>query len=99
MKIEDWRAEIDAIDAELVRLLNRRAQLAVEVGKMKRAAGLSIFDPDREHDVLARACRTNVGPLDDQAIIRLFRRIIRESRRVEVRAVKAAESHSHEVLR
>ena len=59
MTIEDWRAEIDAIDKEVLRLLNRRVQMAVEVAKLKQAAELPMGDPNRERDVLSRACRAN----------------------------------------
>jgi chorismate mutase len=92
MEIEDWRSEIDAIDSELVRLLNQRARLAIKVGAVKKAAGIPIFDPERESQVLAKACRANTGPLDNQAVIRLFRRIITESRRVEAQMTEAAEA-------
>lgn len=89
MKINDWRAEIDCIDDELVTLLNRRARLAVEVGLLKRASGLPLYDAEREASILRRACATSEGPLDEDAIRRLFRRIIRETRRAEAQGVTA----------
>jgi len=92
MTIEDWRAEIDAIDNEVLRLLNRRVQMAVEVAKLKQAAELPMGDPNRERDVLSRACRANRGPLEDQAVVKLFRAIIRESRRIAIRAFKTANT-------
>nr|MBA3438599.1 chorismate mutase [Pyrinomonadaceae bacterium] len=90
MKIEDLRIEIDAIDDELLRLLNRRAQLAIEVGTLKLAAGLPLYDPDREQRILTRLCHTNTGPLDHQAITKLFERIIQEARRIESHAAEVA---------
>jgi chorismate mutase len=87
MSIEDRRAEIDAIDAELLRLLNMRASLAVKVGESKRAAGLSVCDRARESEVIARACRANTGPLDESAVTTLFKCIIRASRMVEARSL------------
>ncbi|HEX8071415.1 MAG TPA: chorismate mutase [Pyrinomonadaceae bacterium] len=86
MSIDDWRAEIDALDDELLRLLNRRARLALEVGASKRHAGRELCDREREREVVARACRANRGPLDERAVARLFLRIIRESRRLQARA-------------
>jgi chorismate mutase len=83
MNIEYWRTEIDEIDRELLRLLNRRARLAMKVGTLKRAAGLPFSDPERERVVLRRLQQANTGPLDQRAINKLFRRIIGESRRVE----------------
>jgi chorismate mutase-like protein len=83
MDIEHWRREIDEIDKELLRLLNMRARLAIKVGALKKAAELPFCDPERERNVLDRLQDLNDGPLDKQAIGKLFRRIIRESRRVE----------------
>ena len=90
MTIEDWRVEIDKIDAELLRLLNARAELAVRVGESKRVAGLSVCDRAREREVIGRARRENLGPLDGEAVARLFRAVIRESRRLQTRAADTA---------
>ena len=83
MNIQDWRAEIDIIDSELLCLLNRRAQLAIEIGALKRRDDAPLYDPARERQVLVRALTTNSGPLDDEAVTKIFRCIIDESRRVE----------------
>ena len=68
MSIEDWRTEIDAIDSELLGLLNQRASLAVKVGQSKRLTGVALYDPRREEEVIERARSANPGPLDEQAI-------------------------------
>jgi chorismate mutase len=94
MTIEDWRAEIDAVDEELLRLLNARATLAIRVGESKRSAGLSVLDGAREREVIERARRANAGPLDGAAVARLFRRIIRESRRAEAASLEEPEAAS-----
>jgi len=91
MDIEHWRNEIDEIDKEILRLLNIRARLAIKVGVLKKEAELPFCDPDRERYVLGRLQDLNDGPLDRRAIGKLFRRIIRESRRIE--AQTAGESH------
>jgi chorismate mutase len=88
MTIEDWRAEIDAIDDELLRLLNNRASLAVKVGQSKRLTGAALRDPTREQEVIERAREANPGPLDEQAIVELFGCRIRESRRIEACAME-----------
>ena len=90
MDIENWRKEIDEIDAELLRLLNVRARLALKVGALKKAANLPFCDPDREQYVLTRLQHLNSGPLDDRAVYKLFRRIIRESRRIQTDVPAAA---------
>ena len=83
MDIEHWRKEIDEVDVELLRLLNVRARLALKVGALKKAASLPIVDEDRERIVLERLKELNSGPLDQRAVDKLFRRIIRESKRIE----------------
>lgn len=91
MDIEHWRKEIDEVDAELLRLLNVRARLALKVGALKKSARLPFCDPDRERYVLLRLQDLNSGPLDDRAVYKLFRRIIRESRRIQTNVAPAAE--------
>ena len=82
-EIGDWRREIDEIDGELLRLLNRRAEVASRVLALKRNAGLAICDPQRELDVVCRAREGNPGPLDGPAIERIFRCIVHEVRKAE----------------
>lgn len=82
-RIEEWRRRIDAIDDQLVRLLNDRSACVVEIGRIKRALGLPLYSPEREGALLERVLRANPGPLDGPAVRRLFERIIDESRRVE----------------
>lgn len=93
MTIEHWRTEIDEVDRELLRLLNRRARLAMKVGSLKQNAGLPCCDAERERDVITRLQQANGGPLDSHAIGKLFRRIIYESRNLEARML-SAPSHS-----
>ena len=98
MSIEDRRAEIDAIDGELLRLLNERARLALLVGESKRTAGLALCDREREHEVLERVRSANRGPLDERAVTNLFRLIIEESRRVQARAMRLTTESEGETL-
>ena len=81
--IEEWRTRIDAIDEQLMRLLNSRSACAVELGRVKRALGLPIYSAEREAQILARVERENPGPLDALAVRRVFERVIDESRRLE----------------
>lgn len=91
MSLEDQRAEINNLDSELLRLLNRRARIALKVGAQKQASGLSLCDHTREREVIDRMCQANEGPLDERAIIELYRVIIHESRRIQTRAGHTAE--------
>ena len=79
-QIEDHRAEIDLLDAQLLVLLNRRAEVAKELGKLKLYAARPLYDRRRELLVLRRLQENNPGPLDKDSIGRIFRLVIRESR-------------------
>lgn len=81
--IQSLRKRIDVIDQEIARCLNRRAVCILEVGEIKERAGIPIYDPDRERQIVEGQARENTGPLSDAAIRRLFERIIDESRSLE----------------
>lgn len=83
MGIDEIRQEIDNIDSELLRIFNRRAGLALKIGEIKKGIGLPVYDPAREKRIFKRMKEENPGPLDDNAIVRLFERVIDESRRLE----------------
>jgi len=75
------RKAIDAIDAELVRLLNARAQEASAIGRLK--AGTPAYRPEREAQVIAAAMAANPGPLSGPALGRIFVEIISACRELE----------------
>ena len=83
MDIADWRKRIDEIDVQLAELLCERSRCVIEIGKIKRRQNLTVYDPDREEEILSRVTRNNRGPLENDALKRLFERILDESRRVE----------------
>ena len=83
MTIEDWRARIDAIDKHLLELLSERANYAIAVGKIKSEQNMQVFDPERERRIIQNILRENKGPLDDDALRRIFERVIDECRRIE----------------
>ena len=82
MSIEEGRAKIDAIDDELLVLLNKRACVVREIMAEKRRTRLRMRDRLRETEILSRLSRSNPGPLDARAVNTMFTRIISESRRV-----------------
>jgi chorismate mutase len=82
-RLGELRRQIDALDERLVELLNERAACALEIGHEKKLAGLEVYQPSRETEVLSHVQRINMGPLDDEAVKRLFERIIDEARRLE----------------
>ncbi len=91
MSIDDWRSRIDALDGELLRLLNERARIALKVGESKKEAGASLCDHTREREVVERMSEANEGPLDDRAIVELYRAIIHESRRIQNRDAQSGQ--------
>ena len=83
MDVGEWRKKIDELDAKLVELLNERSRCAAEIGKLKRKDGEPIFSPRREREILERVQKLNRGPLGNEAVRRLFERILDEARVVE----------------
>ncbi len=83
MDLHDLRKEIDQIDSEILDLLNRRARIALEIGKRKAKEQKSFFAPARERDVLNRLTTANKGPLPDAALRAIYREIISASRALE----------------
>ncbi|MDQ7051851.1 MAG: chorismate mutase [candidate division KSB1 bacterium] len=83
MDIDDWRQKIDEIDEALLQLLNERARCTMEIGRIKKRRKMPVYDPERERQIFERLQRLNQGPLPQQAVKRLFERIIDESRHLE----------------
>ena len=91
--LDQLRDDIDRVDEVLVRLLNERARVACEIGKLKKAQGVELYQPEREKQVLAHVRGIAAeGPLGPDAIARLFERIIDEARRLERRLMREDES-------
>ena len=88
--LDDWRCQIDALDSELLRLLNQRAAIACEIAAVKVARGLPAYDGNRERQVLARVAEQNTGPLDQQSVTDIFAGIIRETRRLGTQRMQEA---------
>lgn len=81
--INTLRNQIDRLDRELGQLLNKRASLALKIGKVKNSGGQRVYDPGREDDVLSSAVEANKGPLSERAIRAIFRELISGSRCLE----------------
>ena len=83
MRLEDSRKLIDDIDSEIVTLLNRRASLSRRIGELKTRAGLPVVDLDREEVVLRKIVRDNAGEIDPGTLMRIYREVLEESRRIQ----------------
>jgi len=88
MDLDELRRQIDSVDRKLVELLNQRAKLVEEVGKLKKRLGMDVYTPKREKEILQLATGANGGPFSHTAILRLFERILDESRSLERKIAK-----------
>jgi len=93
------RSKIDRLDQQLVKLMNNRASLALEIGKLKSESGVSAYAPSREDEVLSRVLGLNKGPLAERSVRAIFRELISGSRSLEknlrVAYLGPAYSYSH----
>jgi chorismate mutase len=83
MDIADWRSKIDELDRQLVDLISQRARAAHELVKLKRAAALPIYEPDRERLVFENVRKANRGPLSERDLLRIYERIIDIMRQIQ----------------
>ncbi len=81
--LNQLRTEIDAVDRQLLSLLNARAQLAHEVGEIKRVEGSVVFRPEREAQVIAGLQSANPGPLKAPHIATIWREVMSACRALE----------------
>jgi chorismate mutase len=83
LTIDEIRVRIDELDRLLLKIFNERADLALQIGEIKKELGLAVYDPAREKRIFEAMQAANPGPLDNGAIVRMFERVIDESRRLE----------------
>ncbi|MHC4722025.1 MAG: prephenate dehydratase [Planctomycetota bacterium] len=76
MSLEKFRKRIDEVDQQLVKLLNERAQVVIEIGKLKSKTGGQIYAPDREKKVFERLIKANQGPLPDKCLVAIWRELM-----------------------
>jgi chorismate mutase len=75
--IAELRKRIDEVDCELVKLLNERATLALEIRGFKPQAHLSLYDPKREEEIFAHLAECNAaGPLYDENLREIYEAIL-----------------------
>ena len=77
------RREIDALDLELLQLLNQRTRVVESIGHIKQEIQLPVYEPKREEDVFRNVVEHNDGPLGPDALKRIFERIIDEMRSLQ----------------
>ncbi len=85
VQLGELRVKIDAVDQQLLSLLNQRAQLAQAVGEVKKLDGSPVFRPDREAQVIDRVKNGNPGPVRNDSIAPIWREIMSACRALEGR--------------
>jgi len=81
--INAYRAKIDAIDEKIVKLINQRASLGYNIGKLKVQLNLPVLAVEREEQVLNHVRTCNGGPMSDQSLEKIYLRIMEETRSLE----------------
>jgi len=76
MSLDQLRKRIDEIDMQLVKLLNERARVVVDIGKFKNETGGQIYAPHREKQVLEKITKANEGPLPDRTLVAIWREMM-----------------------
>ena len=76
MDISDWRKTIDALDLQIVELLNRRAEAARAIGKLKESTDMPVYEPNREEIIFENVRSHNRGPLPDSELVFIYQRLI-----------------------
>ncbi|MEO0562445.1 MAG: bifunctional 3-deoxy-7-phosphoheptulonate synthase/chorismate mutase, partial [Chloroflexota bacterium] len=82
-RLQELRAEIDVINMQLLELLNKRASIASEIGKVQSEIGTNFYDPVREGQMLERLQQANEGPFSNSTISNLFREVFRATLEME----------------
>lgn len=82
-RLEEIRQEINQVDKDILYLLNKRASLSLEVGKIKSQSKESIFKPFREKDILEELVKSNPGPLPKEHLLAIYREILSSSRSLQ----------------
>ena len=82
-KLEEYRVVIDQIDRRIVALLNERTEIVECIGRVKRESQMPVYEPRREDQVFANIAEANRGPIGNDAVRRIFERIIDEMRGIQ----------------
>ena len=83
-RVQALRERVDGVDQDLVRALNERASIVQEIVAMKAEAGVPLFDPKREEEILQRAMQYNEGPIYDTSMREIFELILHRIRDLEI---------------
>lgn len=88
-QMKDLRDQIDTLNLQILELLNQRARIASEIGKVQSQLGTSFYDPQREAQMLQDLEAANQGPFSNETIKALFREVFRASMALEEKEARA----------
>lgn len=91
MKLDKNRKKIDRVDARILVLLQRRADIVREIGELKLDRGMPVRDRKRENEVIRRVAEHNGGLLPERAVTRIYRTILKESRQMQTDLAEQAD--------
>lgn len=105
MTLDELRKQIDSVDERLVELINERARIAAQIGKVKQANEDPVYVPHREKAVLDKISKLNKGPLPDKAMFAIWREVmsgsffLEQSLRIAFLGPKGSFSHNAAILK
>lgn len=82
-ELDQWRKEIDRIDADIIKAINERYELVLKIGEWKRTQGLPIYMPEREAVLLEKLCSENTGPMPERTLRAIYTEVLSGSRCLE----------------
>jgi chorismate mutase len=83
-KVRELRERVDEVDLQLIRALSERAQIVQDLTRIKAEAGVPIFDPKREEEILQKVVEQNPGPIYDSSMREIFELILHRIRDLEI---------------
>lgn len=88
-RMSELRSEIDEINLQLLELLNKRATIASEIGKIQMQHGSQIYDPQRESQMLTELQMANTGPFSNETISALFKELFKATLNLEEKEARS----------
>ena len=83
-KVRELRERVDEVDLELIRALSERARIVQEIMAIKAEAGVPVYDPKREEEILRKVVEQNPGPIYDSSMRDIFELILHRIRDLEI---------------
>lgn len=82
-KLLELRSEIDTINRDILELLNKRAEVVLKIGELKKENSMPLYDAQREKQIEDELVKLNTGPMPNKSVIKIFREIISACRELQ----------------